>query len=96
MVCAVNIAMLSTAVGLIATLGGGGFWAAQVLGAKAEKSELLAVNAKSDYVIDRQMESQLAQINRLEDKNKKTQDDREQLRYLREELQRLRDIRKQR
>lgn len=91
-----NIATLSTALGLAATLGGGGYLASEALSAKADRAEVVAVNSKTDYIIDKQMESTLSQINKLESKQVKTQDDREQIRYLREELQRSREIRKQR
>jgi len=63
------------------------------LTAKADHAEVVAVNAKAEFVMDKQMESMLAQINKLEQKQGKTPDDIEQLRYLRDELKRLRDIR---
>ena len=91
-----NIGTLSTVAALVTTIGGGGAWIATELGAKADKQEVVAVNSKTDYVIDKQMESTLSQINRLEAKQGKTPDDRDQLKYLREELQRSREIRKQR
>jgi len=91
-----NIPLLSTTVGLIALIGGGGYTLATKLEAKADKPTVVAVDAKTDYLLDKQMEGTLSQINRLEAKPKKTQDDREQIRYLREELERSREIRKQR
>lgn len=91
-----NIAALSGAIGLVTTLGGGGYWIATELTAKADHQEVLAVNSKADYIIDKQMESTLSQINRLEAKTDKTQDDRDQIKYLREELERSRQIRQQR
>ena len=57
---------------------------------------VVAVDDKANYVLDKQMESTLSQINKLESKQNKTQDDREHLRYLREDLQRSKEIRKQR
>lgn len=48
----------------------------------------VAALVTTTYVIDKQMESTLSQINRLEAKQSKTPDDRDQLKYLREELQR--------
>jgi len=88
-----NISALSGALGIITTLGGGGYWVATELTAKADHAEVVAVNAKAEFVMDKQMESMLAQINKLEQKQGKTPDDIEQLRYLRDELKRLRDIR---
>jgi hypothetical protein len=83
---------IAAAVTLIA-LGGSGY---ALLDAKADKPVVLAVDDKANYVLDRQMESTLSQINRLESKPNKTQDDRDQIKYLREDLQRSRDIRIQR
>jgi hypothetical protein len=83
---------IAAAVALIA-LGGSGY---AMLEAKADKPVVLAVDDKANYVLDKQMESTLAQINKLEAKQSKTQDDRDQIKYLREDLQRSRDIRKQR
>lgn len=85
-----NIATLSTVAGLIATVGGGGYWAANNL---ADKAEVQVVAVKADFAIDKHAEYLLAQINRLESKRGKTAEDLEQLRYLREELKRLREIR---
>lgn len=85
-----NIATLSTVVGLVTTLGGGGYWAATTL---ADKESVQLVAVKADYAIDKHIEYLLAQIARLEAKPK-TADDREQLRYLRDELERLRKIRR--
>lgn len=91
-----NIATISAAIGLVTTLGGGGYWVANELTAKADHAEVVAVNAKAEYVMDKQMESMLAQVNKLESKKGKTPDDLDQLRYLRDEVKRLRDIRQQR
>jgi hypothetical protein len=81
------------AVVALITLGGSGY---AMLEAKADKPIVLAVDDKANYVLDKQMESTLAQINKLEAKQNKTQDDRDQIKYLREDLQRSREIRKQR
>jgi len=91
-----NIPLLSTAAGLMMLIGGSGYTLATKLDAKADKPLVVAVDAKVDYILDKQMESTLSQINKLEAKPQKTQDDREQIRYLREELERSREIRKQR
>ena len=91
-----NIPLLSTTVGLVLAIGGGGYTLATKLEAKADKPVVVAVDDKANYVLDKQMESTLSQINKLESKQNKTQDDREHLRYLREDLQRSKEIRKQR
>lgn len=91
-----TIQLLSTAIGIVGTLAGGGYWAAQEIGAKADKSEVLVVNLKTDYIMDKQIESLFSQITRIEEKPVKTDDDRQQLQYLRDELQRLREIRQKR
>ena len=86
-----NIATLSAIVGLLGTVGGGGIWLATTY---ATNEELQVVASKAEYALDKQMELILTQINRLEAKKNKTQDDYEQLRYLRSELKRLREIRR--
>ena len=91
-----NLSMISAAVSLVTVIGGSGYWIATSLDAKADKPVVLAVDDKANYVIDKVMESTLSQINRLEAKKNKTQDDRDQLKYLREDLQRSREIRQQR
>lgn len=96
MVQAVNLSMLSTVISLVTAIGGGGYWVATSLEAKADKPIVVAVDDKANYVLDKQIESTLSQINRLETKPNKTQDDRDQIKYLREDLERSRQIRKQR
>lgn len=90
------LATVVSVVSLVSAVGGGGYWVSNELHAKADKPIVMAVDDKANYVLDRQMESTLSQINKLESKQNKTQDDREQLKYLREDLQRSREIRKQR
>ena len=92
----VNVSTLSTIAGLIATIGGGGYWAAQEIGAKADKTELVVAGARVDFIYDKMIESYVSQIAILEAKQRKTPEENDRLRYLREELNRVRDIRKQR
>ena len=87
-----NISALSTAVGLVVTLGGGGFWVANTIATKADKEDVLIVATQTQFALDKQIESLLAQINKLEAKKVKTEDDRDQIRYLREEVKRTREI----
>lgn len=91
-----NIPLISSAVGLAITLSGGGYWVGTELSSKADKVELLAVNSKADFIMDKQIESMHSQINKIDAKSIKTPDDREQIRYLRDEVKRLREIRQQR
>ena len=86
-----NLATLSTAAGLVTALSGAGWWAATTL---ADKDDVIVVATKADFALDKHAESLLAQINRLELKPNKTADDRQQLQYLRDELERLRQIRR--
>jgi len=93
---AMNIPLVSSAVGLALTLSGGGYWVSEQLSSKAGKEQLMVVELKADFVMDKQIESMHSQINKIESKPKKSEDDREQVRYLRDEVKRLRDIRQQR
>lgn len=89
-----NVATLSTVAGLVATLGGSGYWAANELGAKADKTELVVAGARVDFIYDKMIESYVSQIAILEASGRKTPEENDRLRYLREELNRVRDIRK--
>ncbi len=88
-----NIATLATLVSMVGAIGGGGYWFKSELDTRATKEALQVVASKAEYSLDVQMEYLLSQINRLQAKPNKTQDDYEQLRYLRSELRRLRQIR---
>jgi len=91
-----NIPIISSAVGLALTLSGGGYWVSEQLASKAGKDQLMVVELKADFVMDKQIESMHSQINKIESKPAKTQDDREQIRYLRDEVKRLREIKQKR
>jgi len=94
MECIVNVATLSAALGLIITISGGTYY---IVDKVAWQEDLTVVASKTDYVLDKQMEYTLSRINQLEQKAKEgkaTQYDLEQLRYHREELKRLRSIRR--
>jgi hypothetical protein len=91
-----NISTLSTIAGLVATLGGGGYMVADKLGDKADKTELIVAGVRVDFIYDKMIESYVTQIAILEAKQKKTPEENDRLRYLRDELTRVREIRKQR
>jgi hypothetical protein len=91
-----NISTLSTIAGLVATLGGGGYMVADKLGDKADKTELIVAGVRVDFIYDKMIESYVTQIAILEAKQKKTPEENDRLRYLRDELNRVREIRKQR
>jgi peptidoglycan hydrolase CwlO-like protein len=91
-----TLQIIIASIGLVSTVGGGGYWVADTLGDKADKSEVIAVSLKAEYIMDKQIESLYAQIVKIESKPHKTPDDIQQLQYLREELQRLREIRQRR
>ena len=86
-----NLATLSTVLGIAATLGGGGYWVGTTF---ATNDSVIVIASKADYALDKHLESLLAQANRLEEKRNKTPDDLDQLRYLRDEINRLREIRR--
>jgi len=88
-----SMGSLSAAVFVVASFGGGIWWAATEL---ATKDEVFVVAVGTNYALDKLMEYTLVQINLLEQKIKDgraTQSDVEQLRYHRAELQRLREMR---
>lgn len=59
----------------------------------AERGAVLVAGAKADFVIDRQMAATASEIGYLERKQNKTQDDRDRLRYLREQYEQMRRVR---
>lgn len=84
--------------GILATAVSGlafGGWAVRsyVADELASKDEVRLAGSKVDYVLDRQLESLIAQISYLERKRNKTAGELEQLRYLREQLDLMRKVR---
>lgn len=61
--------------------------------ARAIRDDLVVVAVKADTAIDRQMEDLIARITYLDSKPHKTAEERDQLKYLREQLERVRRIR---
>lgn len=59
----------------------------------ASKDEVIVAGTQAQTALDIQMRHLIAQISRLEEKRNKNADEREQLKYLRGELERLRKIR---
>lgn len=79
---------------LVTTLAFGGWhMRSYVEDSLVHKSEFIVVQAQAQTALDQQMELLIAQIERLQSKASKSQDDREQIKYLREQLDRLRKIR---
>ena len=85
-----NIKQLSLIVSLVLTLAGAGWWAATTL---ATSDQVTIAESKADYSLDLHIQSLNAQLGRLMAKKNKTQDDRDQIRWLRDEIKRLRTIR---
>jgi len=92
--------ILKTIAALVAvgTMVGAGWGANKYLATKDElmlaEAKIERVKAQTDYTMDRQMFAVLRDINRLEEKKNKTPDDLEQLRFLREQLKEMREVRK--
>ena len=79
---------------VVTTLALGG-WAARdyVDNNLASKDEVVVAGVKADFVIDQQMAALIAQISYLERKQRKTQDEINQLNYLRQQLETMRRVR---
>ena len=86
-----NLPTISAAITIGTALVGGGWYAANNF---ASKEEVTIVAYQSGFILDKQIESLLAQKSRLESKKVKTQDDRDQIKYLREEIERTRQIKR--
>ena len=79
---------------LVTGLAFGGWKASQFIeNDLASKAEVIVAQAQATTALDTQMEDLIAKIARLEAKSRKTQDDRDQIKYLREQLERIRRIR---
>lgn len=85
---------------LAATLAGAGWGTHEYLsgnyqprGDYARKGDVQLAGAKADFVIDRQMASIITEIAYLQRKKNKTQDELEQLRWLRKQLEEMRRVR---
>lgn len=59
----------------------------------ASKVEVIVAGTKADYSLDIHMQRVIAEISRLEAKRKLTQEERDQVKFLRDDLERLRKIR---
>jgi len=60
----------------------------------ASKQEVLLVGAQVDFLLDQQIESLVAQISYLEKKRNKSQEELNQLNYLRKRLDTMRKVQK--
>lgn len=79
---------------LITGLAFGGWSARDYVSKLATKEDVKVAGTKADYALDRQMTAILRDINRIEDKTDKTVDDREQLKFLRDTLKEMREVRR--
>lgn len=81
----------------ISTISGGGWWAATTLATTSDidaaSDRISVAENKANYAIDMHIQSLHAQLARLQAKKTKTRDDYEQIRYLRDEIKRLRAVR---
>lgn len=85
---------LSIVVSLAVTAGGGGWWMSNHF---ASAQDVQVTSIKADYALDKHMEYVIAQIALFEAKIKRGQPlsdtERDQLNFLRQELERMRAIR---
>ncbi len=90
-----SILMWSLLGGVVLSLTGGGWYVRDFVATElASKDEVIIVAQKADFAIDRQMEAVIAQIAHLDGKAKKTPEEIEQLKYLRQQLELMRKIRR--
>lgn len=79
---------------VIMALAFGGWAARDFVDTKlASKDQVVVVGLKADFVIDQQMAAVIGQIAYLERKPRKTQDEINQLNYLRQQLDIMRKVR---
>ena len=85
--------LAAVAFAALATVAGSVWGASAYLQNFATRDDLIVVQAQAQTSLDTQMEDIMARIARLEANPKKTQDDRDQIKYLRDQLERLRKLR---
>lgn len=81
---------------IISALAFGGWAVRDYVAQLATRDEVIVAGTKADVALDKHMEILLAQIIRLEQKPNKTQEERDQLNYLRDQLEKMREIRRRR
>ena len=87
----IDLKTASTLVGLITSLGAGGWWASENL---AQKEEVQIAVFKADVSLDKHIEALTKQAALIEAKgDKATRSELEQLKYIRDEIKRLRETR---
>lgn len=79
---------------IISALAFGGWAVRDYVSQLATQDQVFIAGTKADVALDKHMEILLAQIHNLESKPNKTQDERDQLKYLRDQLDKLREIRR--
>jgi hypothetical protein len=85
-----NLPTLVTVLTLVTTLSGAGWYARETL---ATKGDVVVAASKAETALDLQMEALISKIAQLDSKVGKTQEELEQLRYWRQQLERLRKMR---
>ena len=75
-------------------MAGGGWYARDYIDTRlASKEEVQLAGNKADFVLDQQMAALIGQIGNLERKASKTASERQQLDYLRKQLDHMRKVR---
>ena len=85
-----NLSTMVTMGTIVTTLGGAGWYARDTI---ATKEDVVVAASKANTALDLQMESLIQKIAKLDSKVGKTQEELEQLRYWRQQLERLRKMR---
>ena len=79
---------------VLGTVGGGWYVRDYIDTQLASKEEVKLAGNKADFVLDQQMAALIGQIGYLERKGNKTAGERQQLDYLRKQLEHMRNVRR--
>ena len=88
----IDLNTIKIAIGLLSSAAAVGYGGHVLLDEKADRQEVVIAGAKVDFIYDKMIESKYEKIVTLDKKVNKTPDELEQLRYLRKEVDRLREV----
>jgi len=92
----IDLNTIKIVAGLLGSAVAVGYGGHVLLEEKADKQELIVAGARVDFIYDKMIESKYEQIITLDKKRNKTPDEIERLRYLRKEVDRLREVKEKR
>jgi len=88
----IDLNTIKIVAGLLGSAVAVGYGGHVILEEKADRQDVVVAGAKVDFIYDKMIESKYEKIITLDKKVNKSPDELEQLRYLRKEVDRLREV----